>query len=116
MIKSPATFSIFVVVVIDVSWKFSPHAINTVKGGYSRDSLQEVNHHSLPQSCQTVPMHKNQRLLQMSYFIAPKKVLDNTAFVVHTVLPALMGNKTKVCVLLLGILAIIDQLGHQCGL
>ena len=29
----------------------------------------------------------------MSYFIALKKVLDNTAFAVHSVLPALMGNK-----------------------
>lgn len=58
VIKSPATFSILVVVVIDVSWKFSPCSINTVKGGYSHDSLQEVHNHSLPQSHQTVPMYK----------------------------------------------------------
>lgn len=52
----------------------------------------------------------------MSCFIALKKVLDNSAFVVHSVLPAMMGNKTKVDVLLLGILEIIDHLGHPCGL
>lgn len=52
----------------------------------------------------------------MSYFLALKKVLDNAAFVVHSVLPAIMGNKTKVHVLLLGILQITDQLGHRCGL
>lgn len=52
----------------------------------------------------------------MSYFIALKKVLDNTALVVLSVLPATMVNKTKVHVLLLDILEITDQLGHQCGL
>lgn len=52
----------------------------------------------------------------MSYFIALKKVLDNTAFVVHSVLPAIMGNKTRVHALLLGILQITDQVGHQYGL
>lgn len=52
----------------------------------------------------------------MSYFVALKKVPDNTAFVVLSVLPATMVNKTKVHVLLLGILEIIDPLGHQCGL
>lgn len=54
VIKSAATCSILVVVVIDVSWKFSPRSINTVKGGYSRDSLQEVARRSLPQSRKTV--------------------------------------------------------------
>lgn len=52
----------------------------------------------------------------MSYFIALKKVLDNTAFVVRSVLPAMMGNIAKVHVLLLGILEISDRFGHQCGI
>lgn len=48
----------------------------------------------------------------MTCFIALKKVLDNMAFVVHSLLPAMMGDKTQVDVLLLGILEIIDHLGH----
>lgn len=52
----------------------------------------------------------------MSCFIALKKVLDNVAFVVHSVLPAMMEDKTKVDVLFLGILEIIYHLGHWCGL
>lgn len=47
----------------------------------------------------------------MSYFIAVKNILENTVFVVHSVLPARVGNKTKVHVLLLGSLEIIGQLG-----
>lgn len=64
----------------------------------------------------TSPHVQNQQLLQMSYFVALKKVPDNTAFVVLSVLPATMVNKTRVHVLLLGILEITDHLGHQCGL
>lgn len=52
----------------------------------------------------------------MSYFVALKKILDNTAFVVLTELPATMMNKTKVHVLLPGILEITGHLGLQCGL
>lgn len=52
----------------------------------------------------------------MSYFVALKSVLDNTAFVVLSVIPATLVNKTKVHVLLLGILEITDHLGHQRGL
>lgn len=51
----------------------------------------------------------------MSYFIALKKVLDNTAFVVLSVLPATVMSEIKVHALLLGILETTDHLGHQCG-
>ena len=47
----------------------------------------------------------------MSYFVALKKILDNAAFVVLSELPATMMKKTKVHVLLPGILEITDHLG-----
>lgn len=48
----------------------------------------------------------------MSYFISLKKVIDNTATVVHSVLPAIMENKRKIHSLFLGIFEIIAQLGQ----
>lgn len=44
---------------------------------------------------------QNQRLLQMSCFMALKKALENTAFVVHSVLPDMAWNKAKLHVFLL---------------
>lgn len=115
VIKSLAAFSILVVVVIYVSWKFSPVLLILSKGvtavTHSRKSTIICFLNLTKQSPCT-----NQRLLQMSYFVALKKVPDNTAFVVLSVLPATMVNKIRVHVLFLGILEITDHLGHQCGL
>lgn len=76
--------------------KFPPCSINTVEGGHSRDSPQEISRHLLPQSHQDCSPHaQNQRLLQMCYFLVLKKALENTVFVVDSVLPVMVGNVQK---------------------
>jgi hypothetical protein len=73
-----------------------PRSINTVKGGYGRDSPQEISLRLLPQSHkQCSPHAQNQQLLQMGYFIVLKKVLENTVFVVDCVLPVMVGIVQK---------------------
>lgn len=108
MIKSPATFFYFGLCGNTCFLENFPlHSINTVKGGYSRDSPQEISRHLLPQSHkQSSPHAQHKLLLQMGYFIVLKKVLENTVFVVDSA-SCDSGECTKVHVLLLSILEIL---------
>lgn len=53
---------------------------------------------------QSGPYVQNQRLLQITYFTVLQKLLENTVFVVDSALPVMVGEYTKVRVLLLSVL------------
>lgn len=113
MIKSPATLFYFGLCGNTCFLENSPlRSINTVKGGYSRDSPQEISRPLLPQSHkQSSPHAQHQLLLQMVL----KKVLENTVSVVDSA-SCDSGECTKVHVLLLSVLEILAQLDQWHGL
>lgn len=53
---------------------------------------------------QSGPCAQNQRLLQITYFTVLQKLLEKTVFVVDSALPVMVGECTKVHVLLLSVL------------